>query len=173
MRFGVLSENRPISPHLEWRNSRGEMECIKQTMRTAGSRALFSSESVPVLTMLIQGRAARSGLRNKKQQRTGEAWPWMEVACGESPNESTQSSFTHKDGVEDKKQFYILSYTPWLVHILIWRNAYKDKLTRECNEIHIVHVIRRTQRQTQHAQKQLTHTHKHTHFSEVVDSLLF
>lgn len=71
MKFGVLSENWPISSHLEWRNSRGEMECIKQTMETAGSRALFSSESVPVLMMVIHGRAAGGGLRNEKQERNG------------------------------------------------------------------------------------------------------
>lgn len=51
------------------------MECIKQTVETTGSHALFLSESVPLLMMLIQGRAAGGGLRNEKQERTGEAQP--------------------------------------------------------------------------------------------------
>lgn len=80
MRFGALSENWPISPHLEQRNSRGEMECIKQTMETAGSRALLSSESVPVLMMLIQGK---NGGRRAKKWEAGEdgGGPTLEGAC--------------------------------------------------------------------------------------------
>jgi len=84
MTFGALSENWPISPRLEWRNSWGEMKCIKQTMETAGSRALFSSEFVPVLMMLIQ--AAGGGRRNEKQETLGKAQPWREFAWGEFPN---------------------------------------------------------------------------------------
>lgn len=56
------------------------MECIKQTMETTGSRALISSESVPVLMLLIRGRAAGGGGRNEKQQRTREAQPSGEFA---------------------------------------------------------------------------------------------
>ena len=29
-----------------------------------------------------------------------------------------------------------------LVHVLIWKDPYKDKLAAECNEIHIPHVIK-------------------------------
>lgn len=49
------------------------MECIKQTMETAGSRARASSEAVPASMMLIWGKVQWQPVgRNEKQERDGE-----------------------------------------------------------------------------------------------------
>lgn len=133
MKFGALSENWPIFPHLDWRNSQVEMECIKQTMETTGSCALFSSEPVPVLMMLLQGRATGGGLRNEKHR---EARPGREFAWGEFPNWSTQSRFAHSDRVKGKTVLHLVIHTLiWSsLHILTSRDPYKGKLTEDSDE---------------------------------------
>lgn len=41
------------------------MECIKQTMETAGSRARASSEAMPASMMLIRGKGSVAAGRQK------------------------------------------------------------------------------------------------------------
>lgn len=64
MKFDVLCENWPtsLSPHLEWRNRRAEMECIKQTIETTGSCARVLSEAVPASVMLIRKMVQRQSV---------------------------------------------------------------------------------------------------------------
>ncbi len=131
MKFGVLSENWPISPHLEWRNSRGEMECIKQTMETTGSHALFSSESVPVLMMLIQGRAAGGRLRNEKQERTGEAQPWRGACVRRIPK------LKHTKPISRTKNSFTSCHTMWY-SCTSW---YGEILTRTKSQRNVMRFI--------------------------------